>query len=161
MFPRHLSSYIILLLNDWKITIVTICCFIWYNYNKIFRMTHYCSNDPIPRIKSITIVNACDFSHFVAWENFPSIWKQIYYFPDGGSFSNDVLVEGLFWCLLWLNSIWVCSVVVFVSLNSVALWLFFLGVEKYCESSLMSTSVSTLFVVVMFYKDVGQMREII
>ena len=49
-------------------------------YNKPFIMTHFCPKFRIPRIKSITLVNARDSEHYLAWAVFQSIWKQGYFF---------------------------------------------------------------------------------
>ena len=65
--------------------------------NNPLRMTHFCSNDSISRIKSITLVNACDLEHCVSWAVLPSIWKQRYYFTGGGSFWPGLWVLFLCW----------------------------------------------------------------
>ena len=58
----------------------TILLFSHYDYNNLVIMAYCCSNDSIWRIKSITLFNAHDSEHCSSWENFPSTWKQRYYF---------------------------------------------------------------------------------
>ena len=75
MFPRHLCSYIALLINYWSTPMVNICCFSHYDCNNPLIMTHCFSNDSISKIKSITLVYASDLKHCSAWELSPEIWK--------------------------------------------------------------------------------------
>ena len=86
MFYWHLCLYIAKLLKDISISIVTICCFSWSDCNNPLILTHFCSKDPISRMKSTTLVNACELEHCTAWAVLPSICKQIYYFTGGSSF---------------------------------------------------------------------------
>ena len=71
MFSKHLCSYIALLLYDWSIPMLTICCFSWSDSNELFIMTHCCSNDSISRIKSITSINVHDLERCSVWSDFP------------------------------------------------------------------------------------------
>ena len=64
---------------------VTICCFSSYGLNNPLIMTHYCSNDSISIVESITLVNARDFAHYAYREVYPSVLKQRESFTDGGS----------------------------------------------------------------------------
>ena len=51
-----------------------------------FITTYLCSNNWISWTNLITLVNACDLEHCVAWGVSMSIWKQWYYFQvEGGS----------------------------------------------------------------------------
>ena len=58
IFTIHLCSYNALLLNNGYNTMVTICCFSHSYSNILLRMTHFCSNELIPRIESIDLVTA-------------------------------------------------------------------------------------------------------
>ena len=97
---------------------VTICCISHSDCNKPLIMTHCCWNEWISRIKWITLVNAHDFEYCAAWSVFPSIWKQRYYFPGGGSF----------WSVIWVMYLcWNCSESdpkIIWSLGTVKLWFF-------------------------------------
>ena len=95
ILSRHLCQYIELLLNDWSITIVTICYFSQYDCNDPLKVTHYWSNDSMSIIKPITLVNDLELEHWAAWKDIPSLWKQGNCFPDGGSFNDVVDVKEL------------------------------------------------------------------
>ena len=97
IFSIQICSYIALLLNDWYIPIVAICCFSRSDCNNPLRMTHCCSNYSISRVKSINLVNDFYLAQWYAWDDLPSIWKQIYYFPFGGSFNDVINAEELIW----------------------------------------------------------------
>ena len=56
--------------------IITICCFISYDCNNSLRITCCWSNESIPIITSITLVNKRDLEHCAAWSFLPSIWRQ-------------------------------------------------------------------------------------
>ena len=60
-------------------------------------MTHLWSNDSTPIIEAINLVDAPDFSDCAAWEVLLSVWKQIYCFPNGGSFNDVSETVGLYW----------------------------------------------------------------
>ena len=148
MFSRHMCSYIALLLKYWSIPMVAIYCFIQYDCNNPFKTTHCCSNDSIPRIERITLVNELDLLHCAEWAYPPSIWKQRYSLKYEGSFKAVVEVEELicYWreCTLGQTRV----VAVFVSDISGVMWFCFLGVAKECVSSSFLPSVSTYLVVV-------------
>ena len=124
-FFIHLCSYISLLLNNWYTPMAIICCFSFSICNNPLRMKHLCSNYSISIIESITLVNACDFLHCSARAVFPSDWKQISSFTEGG----------IFWPVVWVvllclycsesdtNTTW--------ALVEVAPWFFPLGVSNY------------------------------
>ena len=92
LFSRYICLYISLLLNDWSISIVIICCYSRSDWKKTLIMTHFCSNDSISIIKSITLVNALDLSHWYAWADFPSLWKQRRYL--------QIRVVSMIWLML-------------------------------------------------------------
>ena len=148
MVSKRLCSYIALFLDYCSIPMVNICCFSQSDWNNIFRMTHCCSNNLISIIKSITPFNARVLAHCDSWEDFPSIWEYIYSLSDRVSF-NDVVEVGeivFHWheCRLRQTRV----VVVVVSDMPGLMWLCFMGVEKYCASSSLLSSVSTWLVVV-------------
>ena len=60
-----------MLLKNWCIKMVIICCFISSDCNNTLRTAHFCSNDTIPIIESITLVNYIDFSHCDVWTVLP------------------------------------------------------------------------------------------
>ena len=100
MFYRHLCLYIALLLNDWSNPMFTLGCFSRSDCNNYLIMTHFWSNDSISIMKSITLVNARDFSHCAEWELPPSILKLRYSFTGGG----------ILWLVLWFFLLsWYCS----------------------------------------------------
>ena len=97
IFYIHICLYIALLLNYWSITIEIIWCFSRSDCNNPSIMTLFFSKYSISGIKSMILFNALDLEHWDAWSDFPSLWIQIYYFPDGGSFNDVVAVEELIW----------------------------------------------------------------
>ena len=97
MFSKHLCSYIELLLNDWSTPIVTICCFSRSDQNNPLIMTHFCSNEWISIIKSITLVNKRYLEHCEALLVSSYIWKERYYFMGVGSFWPGLWHMSLCW----------------------------------------------------------------
>ena len=97
IFSRHVCLYKGLLLNNWSISMVTIFYFSQSDCNNPFIMTHFYPNDLTSSIKSVSLVNAFYLPYCAEWEDFPSIWKQIYSFQYGDSFYFAVEVEELIW----------------------------------------------------------------
>ena len=119
---------------------------------------HLFSNGLIEIIYSITWIDDIYLEHCASWGFLPSLLKQRYSFTDGGSFNDVFGVGKICRCRVGWSLIWTWVVVVFGSFKSVSLWLCFLGVEKYCESWLLLTSVSTIFLVVRFDTSEGRIR---
>ena len=120
VFSIHMCSYKALLLNNWSTPIITMCYFFHYDCNNPLRMTHWCSNESMSRILSISLVNTRDLAHCAVWALLPYVWKQIYSFPGGGIVFTSV-------CKFLLN--YFCISIDWV-LVEVTLWLFLLCVTK-------------------------------
>ena len=142
VFSIHLCSKEALLLDYWSTPIVSIFCFSCLDWIRTFIMINCCSNYSIPNIVSINLANALDLAHCFYWIVFPSVWKQIYYFPGGGIFNKFGV-----------------AVLVFVSFTEVELWFFFWGVSNDWESELYLTSVLTLFIV-LWYKTYKMIKHV-
>ena len=132
-FWRHLCSYKVLLLNYWSTPIITICCFSISDCKNHLRMIHFCSNESISIILSITLVNTRDLAHCATWALLLSIWKQKYYFPGGGFFFDWHMQVYPKWYMCWC-----CSYKWLVNWWSDTVTIF-LGVSNYLESSSTAT----------------------
>ena len=66
-------------------------------------MTQFCSIDSILRIKSITLVDASDLEHCIAWVSFSSIWKERYYFRV--EVVSDLSYENCYFFYIAMNQI--------------------------------------------------------
>ena len=128
MLSRNLCSCRAMILSYWSTPMVTVCSFSCYEFNTPLRMTHWCSNSSMDRIFLLNLVGGIGLAHWEARSVQLLVWKHIYSFPDGGSFNDVVWFEELYihWCGLGLS--WTWEVGVFAPLNSVPLWLCFIGV---------------------------------
>ena len=76
IFSKHLCSYRALLLNSFPTPMMNICYLSCYTLNAPFRVTYLCSNDPIERKVSTTLVKALDLAHSSARTVLLSVLKQ-------------------------------------------------------------------------------------
>ena len=120
---------------------VTICSFISSECKNHLIITHWCSNNQISRIKSITLVDALDLTHCDVRAVLPSIRKQRYPFPS----------EESFWPGLWVVLLYLyfseSDTNITRILSEVALWLFSLGASNDWYSLSTGTFESIIFFV--------------
>ena len=142
IFSQNLSLYSTLLLNYCSAPMVTVYFSSRSDCNVPLRTKRCCSNDLIFIIESITLVNARDLAHSDYWEVLPSIWKQRYYFPDGGKFDGVVKVEERFWRRRgWILG-WTGVVVVGLSGISGVMWFFSIVCKRLCVIMIIGVSIS-------------------